>query len=140
MSSLVLDCSIAVAWCFADEAAPATDEILDRVRDHGAIVPSLWRLEVANVLLMASRRQRIPAGTALAMLDQLAALPLDEDRETSARAWTRTITLAQSESLTVYDAAYLELASRLGLPLATKDKELAAAGHRAGLTVLPTLA
>lgn len=140
MSALVLDCSIAVAWCFADEAAPATDLILDRVREGGAVVPSLWRLEVANVLLMATRRQRIPAGTALAMLDHLAALPIEEDRSTWAQAWARTTTLAQSEGLTVYDAAYLELSTRLGLPLATKDKALAAAGRRTGLVILPATA
>jgi predicted nucleic acid-binding protein len=137
VSGLVLDCSIAIAWCFDDEAAPETDSLLERVRDEGAIVPAIWALEIGNVLTQAERRGRITEADSVARLQFLGALSVKADGETSHRAWREVLALARTEALTTYDAAYLELAMRSGLPLATKDRELAAAARRTGVKVLP---
>lgn len=126
-----------MAWCFADEARPETDQLLERVRDDGAIVPGLWYWEVANVLGVALRRSRISEQEAAARLDLLAALPIALDENGVARAWRETRLLAKAEGLTIYDAAYLELAVRLGADLATTDSDLRAAAHRMGVPVIP---
>ena len=137
MSGFVLDCSIAASWCFEDEASPDIDALLERTRDHGAIVPALWHWEIANVLAMAVRRSRINASDATARLSLMGALPIATDTDSITRAWRETLLLAQTHGLTVYDAAYLELALRLGLPLATKDDELHAAAQQVGVTTIP---
>lgn len=137
MSRSVLDCSVALSWCFEDEATPETDALLDRVRDEGAVVPSLWHLELANVLLQAERRRRISAEDAATRLGLIAALPILTDQETTIRAWHDILSIARVEGLTTYDAAYLELAIRLGVPLLTKDSDLIAAARRRGVTALP---
>ncbi|QSA96921.1 type II toxin-antitoxin system VapC family toxin [Methylococcus sp. EFPC2] len=137
MTGFVLDCSIAVSWCFEDEASAATDELLERVRDETALVPALWHLELGNVLLQAERRGRISTGDVTARLELLANLPIATDEETTTRALREVLTLARAEKLTTYDAVYLELAMRRGLPLATKDHALADAAKRVGIIVLP---
>ena len=134
---LVLDASIALAWCFDDEASPATEALLDQVRTHGAVVPTLWHLELGNVLLAAERRGRTIEGGIVVRLSLFARLPIEIDVETSGRAWRETLVLARAERLTLYDSAYLELAVRRGLPLATRDQDLAAAAKRAAVTILP---
>jgi predicted nucleic acid-binding protein len=100
------------------------------------VVPVHWPLEVANALLMAVRRARIDAGFRDAALRDLAALPIVLDPETSSRAWHDTLRLADAHRLTAYDAAYLELAHRRALPLATLDAELRAAARAFGVTLL----
>ncbi len=137
MSGLVLDCSVAVAWCFEDEASPETDAILERVRDEGALVPALWHLELGNVLVQAERRERLSAADTTTRLELIADLPIATDDETPTRALREILTLARAEGLTTYDAAYLELAMRKGLPLATKDRTLRDAAKRAGVASLP---
>jgi predicted nucleic acid-binding protein len=133
VSALVIDSSAALSWCFEDEASPRSDALLEQIRDHGAVVPGLWHLEVANVLLQAERRGRIATADVAMRLDLIAELPIDTDNETTARAWREILALARAEGLTTYDAAYLELAIRLGLPLLTKDKALIAAARRTGV-------
>jgi predicted nucleic acid-binding protein len=137
LTESVIDSSIALTWCFEDEATPETDALFERVRDQGAVVPSLWRLEVGNVLLQAEKRGRITANDVAARLDLIAQLPIDVDAETVNRAWREILKLARSERLTVYDAAYLELASRRAAPLMTLDADLAQAALRLGVSVLP---
>ncbi len=137
MSSFVLDCSIAVAWCFEDEATPQTDALLDRLRDAGAAVPALWHLEVGNALLQAERRERIPTARVAAFVDLLAGLPIETDGDTATRALREVLALARAEKLTTYDASYLELAARRALPLATKDRALHQAAQRVGVPLLP---
>lgn len=137
MSGFVLDCSIAVSWCFEDEAAEATDALLERARDEGALVPSLWHLELGNALLQAERRGRVSSADVTTRLELLGDLPIITDDETSLRALRETLTLARAETLTTYDAAYLELAMRRGLPLATKDQTLREAAQRIGMKTLP---
>ncbi len=137
MSAFVLDCSIAAAWLFADEARPETDNLLDILAEHGALVPNLWQLEVANVLIQAERRGRITAAQISTRLELLANLPIITDTETSPRAFREILTLARSQTLTTYDASYLELAIRRGIPLATQDKALVRAANAAQVATLP---
>lgn len=137
MTGLVLDCSVAVSWCFADEAAPETDALLQRVRDETASVPALWHLEIGNVLLQAERRGRITMAAAAARLELLGALPIATDDGTPLRLLRDVVALARAENLTTYDAAYLELAIRRALPLATKDRRLQQAAKRIGVEILP---
>jgi predicted nucleic acid-binding protein len=133
MNGFVLDCSVAVSWCFEDEAAEETDALLERARDEGAVVPSLWHLELGNVLLQAERRGRIHAADVTTRLALIGDLPILTDGETSLRALREILTLARAETLTTYDAAYLELSIRCGLPLATKDRSLQVAARRIGI-------
>ncbi len=137
MSPVVIDCSIALTWCFEDEASPETDGLFERVRDEGAIVPGLWYLEVSNVLLQAEKRGRIGIGDVTTRLDLMDELPISVDQQTTSRAWREILTLARAEGLTTYDATYLELSVRRGFPLLTKDNELAGAAKRLGVAVFP---
>ena len=134
--SLVIDSSITLAWFFEDERSAAADDVLRRVTESGAVAPALWKLEVANGLQMAVRRKRIDAAFRDASIADLRALAVAIDAETDRQAWTTTLELAERWRLTLYDAAYLELAQRLGLPLATLDKELHAAGEALGILLL----
>ena len=136
MTAFVLDASIALAWCFADEAAPATDALLDRLADEEAAAPALWRLEVANALAMAERRGRLSVVGLTRSVSLLQRLAVSIDSEGTERAFRELLDLARAERLTVYDAAYLELALRLGLPLATKDAKLRKVGAGLGLALL----
>ena len=133
----VLDCFITVAWLFEDESTPQTDELLDRLKDLGALVPALWRLELGNVLARAERLKRITNAQIAGYLDLLDRSPIVTDTETEGRAFREILTLARNEGLTTYDAAYLELAARRRLPLATLDKELIRAAHRVQVGTLP---
>lgn len=137
MSGLVLDGSAALAWCFEDEETEATKRLRHEVRANGAIVPRLWRLEVANALLQAERRRRLTQGKTAALLGLLREMPIVIDDETDNRAFADTLHLARAHDLSAYDAAYLELALRRTLPLATLDRDLARAAKRAGVTVMP---
>jgi predicted nucleic acid-binding protein len=136
VSAVVVDSSIALTWCFEDEASPETDMLFERVRDDGAIVPGLWHLELSNVLLQAEKRGRISTVDVAMRLGLIAELPISIDQETTARAWREILTMARAEGLTTYDATYLELAVRLKLPLLTKDNELAKAAKQLGVVVL----
>ena len=135
MSALVIDSSAALSWCFEDEATPESDLLFERVRNEGAVVPGLWHLEVANVLLQAEKRGRISPGDLAMRLELIAELPIATDTETATRAWREILALARAEGLTTYDAAYLELAMRRALPLQTKDGALIGAAERCRVTV-----
>lgn len=134
---IVLDSSAALAWTFADERTDAIIAVALRVRDHGAVVPLHWWLEMANILRLAGRKGRITIADRTAILADFGDLPLVADAATATSAWTTTLALADLHDLTVYDAAYLELAMRQRLPLATLDRDLAAAARREGVEVLP---
>ncbi len=136
MTAFVLDASVALAWCFADEASPATDALLDRLADEEAVAPALWPLEVANALVMAERRARLSVAGLSRSVKLLQQLAVEIDEEGHRRAFQDLLNLARSERLTLYDAAYLELALRLGVPLASKDARLRNAAARLGLPLL----
>lgn len=124
---------MAIAWLFADEHTGAVERLMSRVATEGAVVPSLWRLEVANVLRGAVRRGRCDEAYADRSLGRLARMPIQTDVETDEHAWGRTRDLSRREDLTLYDAAYLELALRRELPIASNDTALIAAAGRCGV-------
>jgi predicted nucleic acid-binding protein len=132
--TFVLDASVALAWCFADEVSSATLRIRDRLATERAIVPSLWLYEVANALTVASRRGRMSAEMATDMARLLVSLPIDLAEPV--RDLTEPIHLATQHNLSAYDAAYLHLAITSELPLATLDDRLATAARAAGVHLL----
>ena len=134
--SLVLDTSVTIARLFAAERTEAHRETFRRVVAEGAVVPSLWRLEVANVLGIAVRRGRCDESYARRCLERLASLDIAIDAETDTHAWGETRRLAAVHELTIYDAAYLELAIRRALPLASCDAALLRAARNAAVAIL----
>jgi predicted nucleic acid-binding protein len=134
--SLVLDSSIALGWCFEDQHTPAIKLVLQQVVDTGALAPQIWPLEVLNGLATAERRGRLDTSTRERLEGFLRELPVALDDDTAPDAWTRTVPLAHRFNLTVYAAAYLELAQRQQLPLASVDESLRRAGTELGLTIL----
>ena len=134
--SLVLDASVTLAWIYGDETTEAIRRVFDDIADRGAVVPGLWWLDIANSLTVAVRRKRIDTEFRRTALGDLAVLDITTDPHTASRAWADTLELADRFRLTLYDAAYLELARRRGLPLATLDEELRDAGRGLGLMLI----
>lgn len=134
--SLVLDSSVALAWIYVDETTDEVKAVLTGLGQGSAWVPGLWRLEIANVLEMGVRRGRHSTKFRDETLADLALLPIHVDSETDRQAWTETLDFAERHRLTLYDAAYLELAVRRKLPLATLDRELRAAAKAEGVPLL----
>ena len=134
----VVDANVTMAWCFEDEATEATEAVLDRLRSERALVPAIWPVEVANVLLIVHHRGRVNEAQIGRFVRLLAQLPIDVD-ETSADV-ASLVALGRTHELSSYDASYLLLAERAGLPLATLDDRLAKAAARAGVPlVIPPL-
>lgn len=137
MPVLVIDASATLPWCFADEATDASNALLAGLRTgDNAIVPAHWPLEVANALRMATRRGRISSGDVRQFLQDLEALPIQIDATRTNLVRAKIYPLAEQYDLTVYDAAYLELAMRGNLPLATLDHLLLKAAPLAGVTLI----
>ena len=137
--SLVLDNSVAMLWLLPQSnpaGLPLAQKVLDLLQDNGAQVPSLWHLEAANVMSKSLRLNKITQAQASTCVALLEALDIATDAETSLRALHDTLDLARRYHLSAYDAAYLELALRKGLPLATLDTQLLAAAEQAGVPVL----
>lgn len=133
--AFVLDTSVTMAWCFEDEATEATEAVLDRLGGGDvAVVPAVWRLEVANVLLAAERRRRISEAQSMRFVQLLDELPIQVDLATiNIGVVVRT---GRAHTLSAYDAAYLVLCERSALPLATLDQELAQACRTAGVPLV----
>jgi predicted nucleic acid-binding protein len=129
----VLDSSATLAWVLPGEATAATDALLAKVAEHGAVVPSLWPVETANVLLHAERRRRITPAERLQAMDILNDLPIRIYNQSMIAIFGAATALAETQALTVYDACYLELAIRSGLPLGSLDRDLCQAAVRAGV-------
>lgn len=134
--SFVLDSSVTLAWIYSDETTPEVARAFDLLSESGAWVPGLWRLEVANILEMGVRRGRHGADFRDSTLADLALLPIQLDPETDRQAWGATTRLAHRHKLTLYDAAYLEVALRRGLPLASLDHDLRAAASAEKIQLL----
>lgn len=134
--SFVLDASVAIGWCFSDEATPESISLLEKLKLETALVPSIWPLEVGNVLVVAEKRKRLKFAEISQCLEILKRLNINVDSETSDRAFHEILSLAHSEQLTTYDASYLELAMRKGIPLATKDNELGKIATRLGVKLI----
>lgn len=135
MSRFVLDTSVAASWFFEDEGGDYSSAVLESLNNAEAFVPSLWSLEITNVLIIAERRKRCSEAEAARFIELLDNLPITIDEDTAQRAMNTTYQLAREYGLTAYDAAYLELAMRLGAPLATSDRQLAEAAHKAGVDI-----
>lgn len=132
MTAFVVDASVAAAWLLPDEATAYTEAMLVATAAGGAWVPSLWLLEIGNLLQSAQRRRRIDAAKRVELVAAAAGLPLRVDRELLDMVALDAI--AADQQLTVYDAVYLELAKRRALPLATLDSKLLAAMQKAGVS------
>jgi predicted nucleic acid-binding protein len=130
----VIDTSVAMAWCFEDDATEATDGVLDRLRDEQAAVPAIWPLEIANVLLVAERRGRLSEAQGSRFVELLTQLPIEVDAAPHDLAGI--VAAGRRHELSAYDASYLVLAERLGASLATLDQRLATAAKRAGVELL----
>jgi predicted nucleic acid-binding protein len=129
-----MDASVTLAWCFEDEATEATDAVLDRLHQDHAVVPPIWPLEVANVMLVAGRRGRLTEAQTSRFLALLSQLPIEIDD--SAAEMPGLIAAGRRHGLSSYDASYLVLAERLGASLATLDQRLADAAGDAGVPLL----
>ncbi len=128
----VLDCSVAMGWCFEDQGTPYVDGVLETLATDRALVPSIWMLEVANVLLGAERSNRLKQADSTRFLALLQSLPIIVDRDGSPHIWNEVMHLGREYKLSSYDASYLELAMRSGTALATLDKKLKKAAKKAG--------
>jgi len=137
MATFVADASVTLAWCFEDEATLWTDSLLDRLR-HGddIVVPAHWPTEISNGMLIGLRRKRIQSGRPELFWDALAVLPIAVEPPLSPLQAKAILALCTQYRLTVYDAAYLELSKRKGLPLATLDLDLIKAAPTEGVSLL----
>lgn len=133
MPGFVIDASATLPWCFAEEATPWTEGLLDRLQGGEEVrVPAHWPIEVMNGLIMAVRRKRIDLDRVTRFAGDLAALPIRIEPPHEPAAWNGVVQVASKHNLTIYDAAYLELAERIGLPLATLDDDLRKAARAKG--------
>lgn len=136
MSRIVLDCSVTVAWCLDEGASEEAYPLLLEIENEGAVVPSIWPLEVANVLAVSERQGRITELEASRFLGMISELPIEVEALTARRAFGDVLAIARAHKLSAYDAAYLECATRLALPLATLDKPLRKAARKLGVPEL----
>ena len=137
MTEFVLDCSVAMGWCFNDQTDALTETALALLKDGTAYVPSLWFLEVSNVLLAAERRRKIKRSETMQCVELLRSLPIVQ--ASSPTSWSeaeRVLGLGREYGLSVYDAVYVDLAARMGLPLATRDRALRSACKRVDVLLL----
>jgi predicted nucleic acid-binding protein len=138
LSPFVLDCSVAMTWCFADEARSDCDALQDALANGTtAVVPAHWSVEVANAILVGERRSRLRPAARAQFIAMLQGLDIAADPETRAHAFTESLALARQHQLSLYDAVYLELAIRRNLPLATLDGALRQAAQASSVSLLP---
>lgn len=133
---MIVDASVALAWCFDDEAGGFAMRVLDRVRSEGARAPSIWPAEVSNALLVGVRRQRITATDVPRLIDGLRDLQIEIEPPEWPGSFQRIIAMASDLGLTVYDTLYLELAARLKEELATLDERLRHAAKKAAVSLI----
>ena len=135
MAGLVVDASVSAAWCFEDEASDFTESVLDEVARHGARVPALWPFEMSNVLAISERRGRIDGERVSQFTEALLALPVQVEPAEARLLLPALTRVARAQRLTAYDASYLDLAYRMGLPLATRDEALRTAALQIGVAL-----
>ena len=132
----VIDNSVVMTWCFKDETSKYADAILDSLEVSTAVVPSIWALEVGNVLLVAERKKRLSKADSTRFIALLAELPIIIEQEPPERMMKEIFALAREHQLSTYDASYLDLAMRKGLPIATLDSGLTAAAKRSQVAII----
>jgi predicted nucleic acid-binding protein len=135
VKGFVLDCSVTMSWCFEDEVDSYSESVMDKLEGCEAVVPWIWTLEVANALISAERRARMTAADTSRFLRVLAGIAVLVDATPPAKTMDELVALGRCHGLSAYDAAYLELAMREGLPIATLDGELRAAAAKAGVSI-----
>ena len=130
---IVIDASVALAWCFPDEASDYADAVLAALEHRKVIVPAIWPFEITNALLVGERRKRIRQPEVRRFVELLKGLDILEDGQPFADTVSNILPLAREYDLSAYDAAYLDVAVRHGVPLATLDGALQKAGRAAGI-------
>lgn len=135
--SFVVDNSVVMSWCFKDQANAYADSILEKLAGATAYVPSVWPLEVVNVLLAAERRKYISQADSVRFISLLSQLPILVQHEGPERSMKDLLGLARAHDLSSYDASYLDLAMKKGIPLATLDQKLRGAAEAVKLQILP---
>lgn len=129
-TQFVVDNSVVMSWCFEDEGNGYADAVLESLEFAEACVPTIWPLEVGNVLLVAERKKRLTQAEVVRFLALLDGLPITVEQESPERMLKEIVSLAREHGLSTYDASYLDLAMRLDLPLATQDTSLARAAKK----------
>lgn len=129
-SRFVLDNSVVMSWCFEDETADYGQAVLESFETAEGVVPAIWPLEVGNVLLVAQRKGRLSQAQSVRFLDMIGRLPIVIDPESPSRMLKEILALAREQHLSTYDASYLDLAMRLGLPIASSDTPLLSAAQK----------
>jgi predicted nucleic acid-binding protein len=132
----VIDNSIVMTWCFIDEINPYADAVLEKLSEAEAVVPTIWPLEVANVLLVAERRKRLREIDSVRFISLLSQLPIHVEQAWPERSMIELLSLGRANDLSSYDASYLDLAMRHGLPIATLDQKLVEAAKRMEVPIL----
>ena len=134
--SFVVDTSVVMSWCFKDESNHYADSVLDRLSESTAFVPSIWPLEVMNVLLVAERTKRLSQADSVRFITLLSQLPIIVEHERPERIVKDLLNLARANNLSSYDASYLDLSMRKGLPIATLDARLMKAAKKSDVHIL----
>lgn len=124
MADFVIDNSVVMAWCFGDEDSAYADDVLDALEFREAIAPAIWPLETGNVLVVAERRKRLSESDTIRFLALINDLPIYVVQEPPERMTKEILALARERQISTYDASYLDLAMRKGLPIATQDSGL----------------
>ena len=132
----VVDNSVVMSWCFKDEQDRYADAILDRLEESTAVVPSIWPLEVVNVLLVAERKNRLSEADSTRFVTLLIQLPIMVEQDQPERMMRDILTVARAHNISSYDASYLDLAMRMDIPIATLDNNLRSAAHRAHVPIV----
>jgi len=132
----VIDTSVVMTWCFKDETSKYADAILDSLEVSIAVVPSIWPLEVGNVLLVAERKKRLGEADSTRFIALIAELPIMIEQEPPERMMKEILALAREHKLSTYDASYLDLSMRKGLPIATLNNGLIAAAKRSQVPII----
>lgn len=126
----VVDNSVVMAWCFEDEESDFAEKVLDSLEEGQALVPAIWPLEIGNVLLVAERKKRLSQADRVRFLTLVNGLPISVEQESPERMLKEILALARDLRLSTYDASYLDLAMRTGLPIATQDASLLKAAKK----------
>ncbi len=134
--SFVVDNSVVMSWCFKDETNQYADAILDCLSDATAFVPSIWPLEVVNLLLVAERKKRLSEADSVRFITLLSQLPIIVEHERPERMMKDLLALGRSNNLSSYDASYLDLSMRKGIPIATLDTRLITASKKTNIPIL----
>jgi len=135
LSGVVVDASVALAWCFPDESSEDADSVLQKLKGQTILVPAVWALEISNALLAGERQKRLKQPEISRFIGRVCGLSVVQDSQTVSESVVNILPLARDYGLSAYDAAYLELAIRQNALLATLDVSLRKAARKAGVPI-----